>query len=241
MLKSDILPYRQKLIYLPILFLKLSLSSYKIMSKSKKPQKRQQQYRKPIKKQPAKKSTEGEKSAPNTQKTRKERLKDKLPVLKFFAIFAALVGLYYLGIATEATASILESYTKFTAKLSAVVLSILGEQAAANGYMLSSPRYMLMVGVGCEGSEPIALFLSAVIAFPMAWKYKIWGILGGVVTLFLLNLFRIIGLYYSGIYARSIFEMLHSEVFPIIFIIIAMVLWLIWLNWASNKTKPEAA
>ena len=212
------------------------------MSKSKKPGNKGQQKRKPVKKQPAtKKSAAGITDTSKPQKSRKERLKDKLPVLKFFGIFAALVGLYYLGIATEATAAILESYTKFTAQLSAGVLSVLGEEATASGYMVSSPRYMLMVGVGCEGSEPIALFLSAVIAFPMAWKYKIWGILGGVLTLFLLNLFRIIGLYYSGIYARSIFEMLHSEIFPIIFIIIAMVLWLIWLNWASNKTKPEAA
>ncbi len=160
-------------------------------------------------------------------------------IIRFLGIFAILISLYYLSVSSGWFDSLIMAYADSAAKATSWILVLLGEDASSKADILSSSRYSLVVGIGCEGSEPIALFLSALIAFPIAWKLKIRGILVGSAALYFLNLFRIVGLYYSGIYYPDMFNMLHVEIFPIVFIVIALILWVIWLQWASGQIKAQ--
>ncbi len=170
---------------------------------------------------------------------KKDKKKSKILLIKFLAGFVAIVSTYYILLKTGLSEGFLESFSSFNAWLSVIVLNVFGEDAVQSGIMLSSPRFMLTIGVGCEGSEPLVLFLAALIAFPLAWKFKWQGIVAGSLILIVLNVLRIVALYYIGIHWHSMFEQFHTEIFPIIFIIFAMITWLIWINWAFNKSKLD--
>ncbi len=176
----------------------------------------------------------------NNPKNKSDNASRKFIIIRFLSVFAILISLYYLSVSSGWFDSAIMAYAHSAAKASSWILLVLGEDASSKAEILTSSRYSLVVGVGCEGSEPMAMFLSALIAFPFAWRLKLRGILVGAAVLYFLNLFRIVGLYYSGIYYPDIFNMLHTEIFPIVFIFIAMILWIIWLQWASGKIKAQA-
>ena len=84
---------------------------------------------------------------------------------------------------------------------------------------------------GCDGMEATALYIAAVLAFPnVSRQKKIRGLVMGVSILFILNLFRIAGLFIAGLKWKSGFEFLHLHGGVIIFTLMAIVLWLIWVN-----------
>lgn len=163
----------------------------------------------------------------------------KKKLIIFVSVFAIIVSSYYIGIASDILTPVLSEYTKFNAWLAHVILNILGENATQSGFFISSPRFQVTVGIGCEGSEPITLYLAALLGFPVLWKYKIKGILFGVSTLFLLNQIRILGLYFIGSTNQSWFISFHEEIFPLLFIIIALIVWLIWLTWTFRSIKKN--
>lgn len=83
---------------------------------------------------------------------------------------------------------------------------------------------------GCDGIEATALYICAIIAFPIVgWRQKLNGLITGVAVLSVLNLFRIAGLYMAGIHWKAGFEFLHLHGGVIIFTMIAILLWLVWL------------
>lgn len=105
------------------------------------------------------------------------------------------------------------------------------------GGTISSARFSIGINYGCDASEPLALFVAAVLAFPAPFRRKIPGILLGAVILAALNLARIVSLFLAGVYFPNAFEWLHVEAWPAIFIMLAIVLWAIWIQWAM-KPRP---
>ncbi len=169
------------------------------------------------------------------QQNSEKQKKNVKPLLIFFGVFILLIGAYYLSI-TVMDKSIFDFYIHSTANISAFMLNILGEDAEAMGKLISTPRFSMALSFGCEGSEPIVLFLSALIAFPIGIKYKVPGFLIGGAFLYFLNQIRIVGLYYIGIHYNDLFETFHVEVFPIIFIVLAIIFWAVWIKWALKKS-----
>jgi len=157
------------------------------------------------------------------------------PLIMFFGVFSVLIAAYYLSV-TVIDKSIFDFYIHSAANISVFLLNILGENAVALGKVISTPRFTMALSFGCEGSEPIVLFLSALVAFPIGIKYKIPGFLIGGAFLYFLNQIRIIGLYYIGIHYNDLFETFHVEIFPIFFIVLAIIFWGIWIKWALKKS-----
>jgi exosortase/archaeosortase family protein len=93
----------------------------------------------------------------------------------------------------------------------------------------------MKIAVGCDGLQPIALYCFAVIASPIPWRFKLPGLLAGTVALLALNVVRIVTLFWTGIHAPRIFEMLHIDIWQTIFIIAALLLWILWALWAMKR------
>jgi exosortase family protein XrtM len=171
----------------------------------------------------------------NEEKKPEGNKKNIKPLIIFFGVFSILIAAYYLSV-TVIDKSIFDFYIHSAANISAFLLNILGEDAEALGKVISTPRFSMALSFGCEGSEPIVLFLSALIAFPIGFKYKIPGIIIGGLFLYFLNQIRIIGLYYIGIHHNDLFETFHVEIFPIFFIVLAIIFWGIWIKWALKRS-----
>lgn len=165
--------------------------------------------------------------------------KGKRPLLRFVVTFGVLMILFYVAYYTPRSISApvaglfdtcLDLYTKASAK----VLNVLGNEVRVGGTTISSARFSVQIVRGCDAVEATALYVCAVVAFPVGWRRKPPGILGGVLLLVLLNITRIVSLYYIGIHFPKAFRTLHIDVWQPAFILVAVLLWLVWAWWATR-------
>ena len=94
---------------------------------------------------------------------------------------------------------------------------------------------------GCSGVEAVLILISAVLAFPSPWKYKLVGVGVGFVAIQALNLVRIISLYYLQRWNTVCFEWFHLYLWQALIILDALVFWLIWLRWLPARRDDPAA
>ncbi|MFH1746415.1 MAG: exosortase H [Planctomycetota bacterium] len=163
----------------------------------------------------------------------------KRPIFQFVVVLAVLMGLFYASTMTRVFQErIYPAYLQWNAQASAAILRLCGEDARTEGATIVSSRFQVHIKRGCEAIEPSALFAAAVLAFPAPWRRRLMGVLLGVLLLAIINLVRIVSLYYVGVHAPRIFEAMHVEVWQPVFIALALVLWILWALWA---TKPKKA
>lgn len=159
----------------------------------------------------------------------------KEPIFKFVGLFALLMVVFYACTFIPLLEKrILPSYMKLNASISAGILSVFGEGARAKGTSVSSPRYSVDIRHGCDAVEPTALFVAAVLAFPATMRSKIPGIVAGSIILAMINLVRIITLFYTGIYYPSAFNIMHEDIWQSLFILLSLLLWIVWAMWATS-------
>ncbi len=99
------------------------------------------------------------------------------------------------------------------------------------GYQIMGEGVSLSLSYGCDGTDQFIVFIAGVMSIPSSFSKKAIGISVGLLSIYFLNLFRIIGLYIIALKDISLFETFHVVVFPIIFIIISLIFWYIWLKW----------
>ncbi|HNQ23725.1 MAG TPA: archaeosortase/exosortase family protein [Phycisphaerae bacterium] len=164
----------------------------------------------------------------------------KGPVLHFVAVFALLMAVFY-GVFYRPMdekswgARFVAGHLHRYAVASAAVLRVLGESATVSGQTIGSPRFSVKIVRGCDAMEVTALFVSAVLALPVRWWRKIPGVLVGWAALAIINVVRIVSLYYVGIHFPQAFDAMHYGVWQGVIVILALVLWVLWAWWASRE------
>ncbi len=163
----------------------------------------------------------------------------KRPVLGFVVLFAVFMGAFYgVTMIPYMEQKVLPRYMEFNASASVVILNVFDEGATARGTAVSSARYSVDIRHGCDAIEPSMLFLSAVLAFPARFMTKLPGLLVGTIVLSIINLVRIVTLFYTGIHYPKWFDRMHEDVWQTAFILFSLTFWIVWALWA---TRPPAA
>lgn len=163
------------------------------------------------------------------------------PMLRFLILFVAGMIVFYLFYYSPLYEDyIMTPLLTAQANIANVLLHALGQDTTVYQDIISSDVFTVSIKGGCDGVEATALFLIAILVFPLAFKFKWPGIIAGLLVLSVLNILRIAGLYLAGIYWPAAFEFLHLHGGVVIFTIIAILLWIIWINWALNKKMKEA-
>lgn len=166
----------------------------------------------------------------------KQFWQDKKPILKYVLIFGMLVGLFYIAYSNAPVTKIFfNPFIIWTAEVSSKILNLMGYQTEVLNDTIQSRVFSLSIKRGCDAVEPIALFVCSVIAFPGRWKNKLKGIIIGILILVLLNFIRIVSLFLFGAEFPSWFDTMHIEVWQVIFIISALILWMLWINSGEKK------
>ena len=132
-------------------------------------------------------------------------------------------------------------WTQGTAFLSYRLMSLLDADVAAQGSIIYSTATQKAVEIknGCNGLEGTMVVVAAVLAFPASFVAKAWGILLGTLAVQLVNLIRVISLYYLNIWSPALFEWTHLYLWQALIILDAFIFFLIWIKWIS-KTQPTA-
>ena len=164
----------------------------------------------------------------------------KAAVLQFGLQFGLLMILFYGLVLLPGYERVLSAYLEISARLSGVLLNWLGQECHVAGATIQSARFAISVRKGCDAIEPAWFFCAAVLSFPARWRRKGAGILFGSAVLQGLNLVRIVSLYLIGRRFPPYFNIAHAEIWPVVFIVAAMVLWIRWIGWARGDDELES-
>jgi len=119
----------------------------------------------------------------------------------------------------------------FTAAATGFFLNIFGASVEVDGSSISSPDFSMGIVFGCTGIVAMAIYASAVLAYPCTAKQKAIGIAFGVAALFVLNLVRTVSLFFIGShFSSSFFDTAHMLIWQPVMIAVAIVLWLFWVE-----------
>ncbi len=120
-------------------------------------------------------------------------------------------------------------------RLAVSILRWFGHDVTADDRQILTPEGgRLEVRRGCDAIEPTALFVAAVLAFPLSFRVKWPAVLAGIAGLLTINLIRIVTLYWTYAYIPDAFDIVHTQVWQALFVFLAIALWVIWVWWATR-------
>jgi len=148
---------------------------------------------------------------------------------RFLILFFIILITSFLGIALQpVNDAVVVPYTAFVARIAGELLKLFGEDLSINGCILRSPRFAVTIYNGCNGLITSLIFISGVLAFPARWSSKLIGVVGGLIGIQLINLLRIVSLFYIGIFFPKFFNSSHVYVWQSIVILFGVALWIVW-------------
>jgi exosortase H (IPTLxxWG-CTERM-specific) len=162
------------------------------------------------------------------------------PARRFLLVFLGIVAAYYLlTMVPWVDRNLVYPVLELTAQASASAIRWTGEAVTTQGVMIQGKTFAVAIRRGCDPLDPMALFAAAILAFSGPWKRKAVGLVAGSITLFALNLLRIVSLYWLGQGHSRLFEAVHQEIWPAFFILCALGLWGLWLLWIGRGTQAR--
>lgn len=153
------------------------------------------------------------------------------PDSRFLILFLSILGCSFTIVALNpVNDAFVVPYTALIARVSGAVLRLLGESATVSGCVVSSPRFAVTIFNGCNGLITSLIFISGVLAFPARWQAKVIGVVGGLAAIQLLNLVRIVSLFYIGIFFPALFNDAHIFIWQSVVILAGVAMWIAWAH-----------
>jgi exosortase/archaeosortase family protein len=136
---------------------------------------------------------------------------------------------------------IFTEYLRLYACAAGAVLHIFDPTVSVSGSTIAG-RASLAIVRGCDGTEVLILFTSAVLASSIyPWKLRALGVVAGAAVLLVANVVRICCLYYVSARWPAAMDTWHFEIWPLILITTALGLFLGWMRWAAERTRARAS
>ena len=159
--------------------------------------------------------------------------------LRFLSLFALIFAVLYFifGIAEGVRNGIIKPYTKLIAKAIAGVVNLFGAGAITDGTIVQTSTFSLNIAMGCDGVEATCLFVAGVLAFPTSWRARGIGLAIGIPIIQVINLARLVALYYAGIYLPSLVEQIHVYVAQTIVILLSTAILIYWLERIATPSR----
>ncbi|MBI1804250.1 MAG: exosortase H [Ignavibacteriae bacterium] len=156
-------------------------------------------------------------------------LRENREILKFCFLFALILGVFTILLQINAAqTNFVEPHLHQIASACGKVLSALGTQCDVAGSSITSSRFSVNIVRGCDSLYPTAMLWAALLAYPATWKSKTIGVIGGAIVLFLMNIVRVVTMFYIGVYFPSLFDMFHIYAWQALFILLTLAVWLFW-------------
>ena len=157
--------------------------------------------------------------------------------LAFIAVFAVAALAQFALLLASPVRPWVDGFSGNLAALSAWLITASGGTCLQHAAVLANPakNFAMEVRDGCNGINVVILLWAAILAYPSTRKWKLIGLGGGLAAIQLLNLFRLISLFYLGQYSPSTFEFAHLYLWEMLIIIDAMVVFSLWTRRAAQS------
>jgi exosortase/archaeosortase family protein len=158
---------------------------------------------------------------------------------RFTAVAVPTMMLLYAVLYAEHTPTsfaggALGGYLDSLARLSAFFIGLFDRSVTVRGNQLGG-RFALTIVLDCGALDLQAVLAAAVLAFPVPWRRRAIGLALGTGTLAALNVLRIVALYFVGVLAPGWFHAMHEEVFALVMVIGAGMVFAAWAFWALER------
>ena len=149
----------------------------------------------------------------------------------FLLVLAGLETAYQLT-AELAPMAIL---TEATAQVVTWLLALMGALVRLDGTVIYSPQFNMSIVSECTAITPIILLTAATLAVraPLGSKLKV--IILGASLLHLVNLVRIISLYYVGVMRPDMVEFVHLVLWQAALVVLAVGIWVFWAQGVRRR------
>lgn len=158
----------------------------------------------------------------------------------YFLLLAVLFGIETTDWAQRFTVG---TWTQFLADISGWLIARFDPTVVVQGSDIRNIKtgFAVSIKAGCNGVEAAMLLAAAILAYPAAWVPKALGMVVGVTAIQLLNIVRIITLFYLGEWSQKALTIAHLYVWPGLIILDALIFFLIWMHWQGRSTPRPAA
>jgi len=85
--------------------------------------------------------------------------------------------------------------------------------------------------------EACIILVAGILAFPAPWRLRFAGIVLGIFAIQLLNIVRIISLFYIGQWNATAFEIAHTYLWQVLIMLDVLVIWLVWIRWVGQAKR----
>lgn len=158
-------------------------------------------------------------------------------LLTFIGIGVLLYGVVYSPPVREGLiAPVTDSLTAAAGGL----ITLFGGQAWVQGNVLTIPGFSVRILDLCNGVEATLLLWTTMLAFPAPWRYRLWGLLIGVLGVQAINLARIVSLVYLGVWKPAWFYWVHWYVWDALILLDVLLIFLLWLRRLPLDAKVHA-
>lgn len=163
---------------------------------------------------------------------------------RFFILFVAIVlALFAAELTAPVQDAVVLPWTAVLARACKTLITLFDPNVIAFGKVLESTRngFAVSIEAGCNGVEAALILIAAMLAFPAPWPRKAIGIASGLLAVQVLNIVRVITLFYLGQWSASAFEWAHLYLWQALIMIDVLVVWLLWLAWLRRSAPARAA
>lgn len=160
------------------------------------------------------------------------------PITRILVFGLILIVLFAGELLGPVQAHAVKPFTDIIAHVSAWIVQLFDQRVAAQGIVIRSLTNGAAVAIqpGCNGVEAVICLSAAILAFPAPWLHKVMGLLIGSVAIQVLNIIRIITLFYLLQWDKTVFEWAHLYLWQALIILDAMIIFILWL-----RTLPPPA
>ena len=154
-------------------------------------------------------------------------------MIRFFILFIVVLAvLFGLELTPWAQEWFVVPWTNALAAMSTSIVTMFDPNVVATGKVIRSAAngFAVSIEAGCNGVEATLVLLAAILAFPAPWRHKAIGLAIGVVAVQLLNIVRVISLFYLGQWNFDAFEWAHLYVWQGLIMLDVLIVWLIWVR-----------
>ena len=162
-------------------------------------------------------------------------------MLRFVTTFLLiLIALFTLEMLNPVQEHVITPFTSLLAHLSAVLILPFDNSVVAYGKILQfkDSGFAVSIEAGCNGVEATIVLIAAICAFPASWRARLIAIGLGFLAIQVLNIVRIISLFYLGNWNLEYFSWIHLYLWPALIMLDVLVVFIVYLRYLSKQTQP---
>jgi exosortase H (IPTLxxWG-CTERM-specific) len=162
------------------------------------------------------------------------------PLQRFALTFTVLlVGLFTLELLGPVQRTVIQPFTASLADISAALIMPFDDAVTSYGRIIQhrETQFAVSIEAGCNGVEAAIVLIAGILAFPAGWKRRVTAIALGFLAIQVMNIARIISLFYLGQWNLDVFMWTHLYLWPVLIMLDVLVVFIVYLRYLN---RPEA-